>query len=327
MDENQLHEMSSAFMDACVLGAAAELDLFSVLANDSLDADAVAGRLQGDPRATRTLLDALVALGVLDKQGEFYSVPEALRPLLDAQSPRNVLPMLWHRMNMLRWWSRLAWVVRSGKPAECPPSIRGAEADRAAFVAAMHTFSGPGADELVARLGPPRFTHLLDVGGASGTWTMAFLRAAPGATATLFDLPDAVAQAERRLAQTEFAGRVRLVAGDFYEDELPGGADLAWVSAIAHQHSREHNRRLLAKVHAALVPQGRVAVRDVVMEPSRTRPALGALFAVNMLVATESGGTFTLAEFAEDLQTAGFVEPTLAVKDDGMNSVIVAIRP
>ena len=109
-------------------------------------------------------------------------------------------------------------------------------------------------------------------------------------------------------------------------DDLPKGADLAWVSAILHQDGREQNRRLLAKVYAALAPGGRVAIRDVVMKPSRVEPPLGALFAVNMLVATETGGTFTFEELAEDLQSAGFVEPTLAVEDAGMNSVVVAAK-
>ncbi|HLA83383.1 MAG TPA: methyltransferase [Thermoguttaceae bacterium] len=327
MDVNQLNEMASAFMPGCVLGAAVELDVFSILGDGSLDADAVAERLQVDPRATGVLLDALAALGLLDKQGNCYRVPEPLRPLLLESSSESLLPGLRHRMNMLRRWSRLTWVVVSGEPVEDQPSIRGEEADRAAFVAAMHNFSLPLARPLVARLVPPEFTHLLDVGGASGTWTAAFLEAVPTARATLFDLPDAIEQARRRLAGTEVGRRVTFVAGDFYEDDLPGGADFAWLSAIAHQHSREDNRRLLAKVHAALVPGGRVAIRDVVMDASRTRPMLGALFAVNMLVATDHGGTFTFDEFAEDLKAAGFVEPTLAVEDEGMSSVVTAVRP
>ena len=183
------------------------------------------------------------------------------------------------------------------------------------------------ADGLVAQLGPPRFRHLLDVGGASGTWTLAFLRAVPSAMATIFDLPDAIQQARERLAGTEFASRVTLVAGDFYVDDLPGGADFAWVSAICHQHSRRHNRELFAKVSQALVPGGRIAIRDVVMEPCRTKPREGALFAINMLVNTQSGGTFTFAEYAEDLRAAGFEHPRLWVKHEAMNSVVAAERP
>ncbi|MDY0169543.1 MAG: methyltransferase [Thermoguttaceae bacterium] len=235
--------------------------------------------------------------------------------------------MLRHRMNILRGWAQLAWVVRAGIPAPQQASIRGPAGDRAAFVAAMHTVSGPAADELVARLGPPSFTHLLDVGGASGTWTLAFLRAAPEARATLFDLPDAVEQARRRIAQSEFAARVTLAAGDFYTDPLPAGADYAWVSAIVHQHSREHNRALFAKVFAALAPGGRIGIRDVVMQPEKVQPREGALFAINMLVNTESGGTFSFAELAADLQAAGFVETELRIEDPAMNSVVEALKP
>jgi len=247
----RLTEMGTGFMPACILGAAAELDVWSVLADKPLSAPQAAQALEADLRGVRILLDALVALELLDKRGDVYSVPEPLKPLLTADSPESVLPMVLHRANVLRSWAQLAWTVKAGLPFPRMASVRGPEADRAAFIAAMHVVSGPVADQLVARLGPPKFEHLLDVGGASGTWTLAFLRAVPGARATIFDLPHAIQQAQTRIAQSGMADRIRLMAGDFYCDELPGGADYAWLSAIAHQHSREHNRRLFAKVFRA----------------------------------------------------------------------------
>jgi len=325
-DRETIMEMTGGFMAACVVGAAVELDLFTVLGDGASSADAMAEKLKADRRATRVLLDAVASLGLLDKRGDLYSVPPDLRPLLCEGSPPTLLPGIQHRMNILRAWSQLAWVTKAGLPAPRTASIRGAEADRAAFVAAMHSYSGPLADGLVARLGPPRFDHLLDVGGASGTWTLAFLRAVPGARATVFDLPHAIEQARARIAGTEFADRIELVGGDFYTDDLPGGADFAWLSAITHQNSREQNRRLFAKVHAALEPGGRIALRDVVMEPCRTRPRMGALFAINMLVNTEGGGTFTFDELAEDLRAAGFQSPELTVPSDDMNAVVSATR-
>jgi SAM-dependent methyltransferase len=156
---------------------------------------------------------------------------------------------------------------------------------------------------------------------------LAFLRAAPAATATIFDLPHAIEQARARVADSGLADRITLAAGDFYRDPLPAGADFAWVSAIAHQHSRAHNRELFSKVFAALIPGGRIAVRDIVMQPCRTQPVGGALFAINMLLNTQSGGTFTLDEFAEDLQAAGFTQPQWVVRREDMNSVIVAHKP
>jgi hypothetical protein len=400
----QILELMNGYRASCVVGAAAELDVWSVLAGDcpnfrpsengavplGVTVEQITARLNADLRATTMLLDALAALKLLDKQDDRYVVPPELIDLLTRDGPRTILPMLQHSMNCLRSWQQLAWVVQSGAPGPRQVSIRGAEADRAAFIAAMHSISAPVADDLVARLGPPQFRHLLDVGGASGTWTLAFLRAVPGATATIFDLPDAIEQARERigdcpnfrpsgngtvplastsvgaavalpppaaaqgggsatatpttsstptasatplptihhpLATPALAARVTLVAGDFYVDDLPRGADYAWVSAIAHQHSRQHNRALYAKVFAALVPGGRIAIRDIVMEPCRTQPVDGALFAVNMLANTETGGTFTFAEFAEDLQSAGFIEPVLRIKDPWMNSVVEAKKP
>lgn len=323
----QVLQMGASFMPSCVLGAAAELDLFAQMGGESLTAEKIMQRLKSDLRATRMLLDAVTALDLLDKQGDRYAVPPELRPLLTAGSPETVLPMVLHRMNVLRGWSQLAWVTKAGIPGPRQASIRGPAADREAFVAAMHTVSSPNADPLVAKLQPLRFQRLLDVGGASGTWTMAFLKALPESTATIFDLPDAVKQARERFAHSAFSGRVTFVPGDFYVDRLPAGCDFAWVSAIIHQHSRRHNRELFAKVFEALEPGSGIAIRDVVMEPDRAHPVEGALFAINMLANTDEGGTFTFEEIAEDLQSAGFVDPERKVKSEDMNSVVTARKP
>jgi ubiquinone/menaquinone biosynthesis C-methylase UbiE len=326
-DSRKLLEMATSFNVSCVLGAAAELDLYTALGGRAMTAEEIASKLSSDVRGVRMLLDALAALGLLDKRQQSYAVPEPMRPLLVEGTSQTVLPMVRHMMCVLRSWAQLAAVVRSGKPAVRQASIRGAEADRAAFIAAMHSVSALVADDLVGRLMPLEFAHLLDVGGASGTWTLALLRAVPRATATIFDLPDAIEQARERIGNTEFASRVRLVAGDFYADELPGGADFAWVSAIAHQHDRGHNRHLFGKVFRALASGGRIGIRDMLMDPSRTQPVAGALFALNMLVNTESGGTFTFDEFRDDLHAAGFVDVAVRVRSEDMNSVVVARKP
>jgi ubiquinone/menaquinone biosynthesis C-methylase UbiE len=188
----------------------------------------------------------------------------------------------------------------------------------------MDNVCAPIAADVVAAIGPPPFSHLLDVGGASGTWTIAFLQARPEATATIFDLPHVIPMAEQRIRAAGFAKRVRLVAGDFERDALPAGADLAWISAIIHQNSREQNRRLYSAVAFVLAPAGRVLIRDMIMKPSRTEPAVGALFAVNMLVGTPAGGTYTLEEIREDLDAAGFDQVQVLRSTEGMDSVIGA---
>jgi hypothetical protein len=87
------------------------------------------------------------------------------------------------------------------------------------------------------------------------------------------------------------------------------------------------NHELLAKVFTSLAPGGRVAIRDLVMEPTRTQPVAGALFAINMLVATDGGGTFTFDELREDLEAVGFIQPVVFRRDEGMNSIVVAAKP
>ena len=238
-----------------------------------------------------------------------------------------MLAMAQHQAQCLRNWAQLAQVVKTGRPAPCMPGVRGRDGAQEAFIGAMHNISAPNADQVIQAVQPLRFQHLLDIGGASGTWTIAFLRACPSAQATLFDLPHVITMAQRRLCAAGLDKRVNLVPGDFTRDALPSGADLAWVSAIVHQNSRAQNRALFAKVLAALVPDGRIAIRDILMEADRTRPVAGALFAINMLVATEGGGTFTFAELREDLEAAGFAKVAVSRQDEAMNAVVVAQKP
>ncbi len=322
--EAKLLEAARAFQPACVVLAAADLDIFTVLARGAATAAALASVLDTDPRATAILLDALAALTLLAKRGDAYVVPPELANLLSVDSPTNVLAGLRHQANCLRRWVQLARVVRDGGPAQRTPSIRGEIADTEAFIGAMDNFSVAVAPVVVGRLEPLRFQRLLDIGGASGTWTIAFLRAAPDATAVLFDLPEVVPLAKRRLASANLLDRVTLVAGDYNRDDLPGGADLAWLSAIAHQNSRRENQALFARICAALTPGGALAIRDVVLDRSRTKPPAGALFAVNMLVGTEGGNCYTFEEFHDDLSAAGFADVELLYPDEGMNSLIRA---
>jgi len=320
-------EVARGYREACLLAAAADLDLFDALAGSRLSAAGAARRIRASARATEVLLDALAALGLLGKAGGRYFVPGDVASALTAGGRDSVLAMCQHQANCMRRWAQLARVVRTGRPARRVPSVRGRSRDTAAFIGGMHNLNSGLSPVIVRDIQPLPFRHLLDVGGASGTWTIAFLQANPLGVATLFDLPEVIPLARRRLARTLWEGKVRLVAGDFYRDELPKGADLAWVSAIVHQNSRPQNRELFRKVFRALQPGGRIAVRDVVMRESRTRPATGALFAVNMLVSTRGGGTFTFRELREDLRAAGFVGARLARRGEGNESVVVARRP
>ena len=315
------------YQGAAVLAAAADLDLFGALAPAPMPAAELAGALQCDLRALTILLDALVALRLLEKANANYALPASLKSLLTPDGAQSILAMAQHQGHCLRNWAQLGRVVKTGQPAEHIPGVRGETGDQEAFIGAMHNISAPNADQVIRAVRPLQFQHLLDIGGASGTWTIAFLRACPSGQATIFDLPHVIPMARKQLTAAGLDHRVKLVAGDFMSDALPPGADLAWVSAIVHQNSRVQNRALFTATCAALAPGGRIAIRDILMEEDRTRPVAGALFAVNMLVATEGGGTFTFTELREDLMAADFADVALMRQDDAMNSIIVAKKP
>ncbi len=320
-------KLASSYQPACVLAAAADLDLFTLLQGRQLPAGTIAKELQASPRGIAVLLDALAALELLSKKDNKYSVPHDVADIMVEGGSLSKLAMVQHQANCLRRWAQLARVVKTGRPAEREPSIRGAEADQAAFIEAMDNISAPMAGPLVADLQPLECKHALDIGGASGTWTIALLRAAPHAAATIFDLPTVIPFAKARIADAGLADRVTFVEGDFYADDLPAGVDFAWVSAIIHQNDRQQNRDLYKKVFAALEPGGVIAIRDIVMDPARTRPLGGALFAINMLTGTQAGGTYTFEEIREDLQASGFAEVGLWRQGEWMDSVVRAVKP
>jgi SAM-dependent methyltransferase len=319
--------LGRSYQGAAILAAAADLDLFSQLGPQPEPSTVLARRLQYDARGLEVLLNALAALELLEKSGDAYALGAGVAACLTASGGQTVLAMAQHQANCLRKWAQLARVVKTGHPVDQAPSVRGEAGDQEAFIGAMDNVSAPHAAQVIQALAKLDFRHVLDVGGASGTWTLAFLRAHPFCKATLFDLPHVIPLAERRLSATNLMARVELVAGNFMTDPLPVGADFAWVSAIIHQNSRRQNQDLFAKIFRALAPGGHIAIRDILMDETHTQPVAGALFAVNMLVATDGGSTFTFSELREDLETAGFVDAAVVRHDEGMNSVLLARKP
>jgi len=323
-DGEQILKLMVAYQVPCILAAAADLDLFEKLALAPQTAAEVAAAAGCDLRAVTILLDALAAVGIIVKKDERYSIPPALVPFLCEASPQSVIAMIRHQANCLRRWSRLPWTVKTGKPDYPGPSINGEDADNASFIEAMNVVSRDVADKLIQEIHPSGINCVLDLGGASGSWTLAWLKAEPKSRAIIFDLPHVIPMARERFSTSPKANRVEMRAGDFYTDDLPKGADLAWVSAIIHQNSPDQNRALYRRIAAALEPNGWIYIRDIVMESSGTAPVAGALFSINMLSGTEGGKCYSLSEIQEDLLSAGFTDVQLVRRDEGMHSIVRA---
>src|SRR5208283_4589339 len=185
----ELNALIRSYQDAAVLAAAAELDLFSRFTGGPSTARALAKRMACDLRGLTILLDALAALRLLVKKDGRYSPGPGVTEVFTLRGAHTGLAMAQHQANCLRRWGHLAGVVKTGRPAKRIPSVRGAAGDQESFIGAMENTSAPVAEVVVQRVRPVEFRQLLDIGGASGTWTIAFLRACPSATAVLFDLP------------------------------------------------------------------------------------------------------------------------------------------
>ncbi len=319
-------EAARRFQVSRLILTAAELNLFPLLGGDPKGAQEVAQSLGLDGRATEIFLNALAALGLLEKSAGKYRVSEGLGSVLAGDSEQNVLPLLRHMATLWKRWGSLNEVLKTGIPPETDSWEARPKEQREAFIGAMHVIGKQMAPELIGAVSLDKVRSILDVGGASGTYAIAFLESKKDLRVTLLDLPSVIPLARKRLEEKKLLHRVELVAADFEKDSLPPGHDMAFLSAIVHQNDRVQNRALFFKIRQALNPGGRLVIRDHVMDPSRTRPTAGALFAVNMLVSTRGGTTYTFQELKEDLESAGFQHVRWTRVGEKMDSLVEAVR-
>jgi len=323
----QLLAASGSFQECRILLTAAELDLFSKLDSQPATAEDLAATEGWGTRGLRILMDALTAMGFLTKGTDGrYSIDPSVAPFLTRDGTESILPMILHRISMWNSWSHLTDIVKTGENRHRMEIESRPEAELKAFIGAMHVIGLRMAGAVARSLDLACYRKMLDVGGGSGTYTMAFLKQAPQMTATLFDLPAVIEMARERLAESGYLHRVQLVAGDYSTDELPAGHDLALLSAIIHSNSPEENRVLYRRIAHSLEPGGTVLIRDYIMDDSRTFPQDGAIFAVNMLAATSGGNCYTFNEVKEDLEAAGFQEVRMIREGTRMDQVVAAKR-
>lgn len=320
-----LRDLAMGFQSSRVLLTAIELRIFSLIGDGGVTSAELAGRIAADARATDRLLNALCALRLLVKSdGRFRHTPESRR-YLDDGSPEFAAG-LGHTASMWHSWSGLTDAVREGRPA-----IKAAINDRGdawlkPFIAAMHHRAVQQAPGIAALIDLERVGRVLDVGGGSGAFALAFAERKPGLVAVVFDLPNVLPLTREYIAAAGFEHRVTTAVGDYMTDPLPRGFDLVFLSAVVHSNSPAQNAALLKSCAAALNPGGRVAVVDWVMDADRVQPTSGALFALNMLVATEHGDTFTEGEIRGWMDGAGLARGP-RVETAAGTSIIVGLGP
>ncbi|MGQ9558308.1 MAG: methyltransferase [Desulfurispora sp.] len=282
-----------------ILGGAVESGLLDYFRREGRhQAGEIAGALSADARAVWTVCEALVALGYLDKNEQGFALLPAARDMFfNPHSPHYTGYAFMHQYNLLSRWLTLPAVLQSGQPAprERTPQHQGH------FMAAMQHTAKKSAPVIVPVCleGLPPGPRVLDIGGGPLTYARAF--AAAGASVTVLDLPAVVEMMRPELGPAE---NIRLVAGDFNQGLPQGPFDLALLGNICHIYGAEENIALFQRVHHELSPGGRIAIVDLFRDQSPQ----AAIFAVNMLVNTEKGGTWTLAQYTDWLNTAGFTD-------------------
>ncbi|MBD0370273.1 MAG: methyltransferase domain-containing protein [Pyrinomonadaceae bacterium] len=305
----QLLQMSLSFTPSRVLSSALQLDVFSHIAAGKRTADDVASAAGANARAMRMLLDALAGLQLLVKKNEGYELTPASENFLVRSSPTYLGTMM-ENDQIWNSWTNLTEVVRTGKPVRLVEDQRVAEDFFPMLVRSLHIMNSEPARRLAEALGAGTSSNglrVVDVACGSGVWGIAIAEADRSARVTAQDFPGVFNVTREFVKRHNLEDRFDYLPGDLKEVDFGEERyDLAILGNIVHSEGERSSRDLFKRLHKALAPGGRIAILEMVPNDERTGPPFALLFALNMLVNTEEGGTYTLAEYTDWLKTAGF---------------------
>jgi len=311
------------YWETKILLTAVKLDLFSLLAEKQLAALELAQRIHADERALGLLLNALVAMRVLTKEADRFSNTDVARTHLVKASPQYVGHLL--LLHDAEWnnWGKLEETIRTGRSPvkrhlfETDPELG------ANVLSVLHRIGQQSGPALAKRLELGGAKTLLDLGGGAGTNAIAFCQVYPELVATVFDLPQTLKTAERTVKEAGLEGRITLFPGDFNRDPLGVLYDVALMSDILHYQDSNANAALVKKTFVHLNAGGRLVVKDRFLDESGASPAWTTAFAVHLLVNTERGCCYSVADAQGWMAEAGF----RSVVELEQTAVIQGIKP
>ena len=308
-------QLGLGFWASKTLLSAVELGLFTTLAGGPLGADAVQARLGLHPRSVHDFLDALVALGMLEKRNGLYANTPATALFLDRSQPTYVGGMLeMSNARLFGFWNNLTEGLRTGEPqneartgGELFDVIYRDPHKLAGFVAAMTGIS-MGAGRAIAEKFPwASYRTFADIGTAQGGVPVSIAERHPHLQGIGFDLPAVEPHFTAFVGKQGLAGRLRFAGGDFFADPLPE-ADVLLMGNILHDWGLDAKHQLIAKAYAALPAGGAFIAFEHIIDNERSRHAPGLLMSLNMLIETRSGADYTFADCEGWLGAAGFRE-------------------
>jgi hypothetical protein len=320
VDPAQILQVGMGFWGSKTLLSAVELELFTKLGREGLTAEQIREALELHPRAVPDFPDALVALALLDRDGEggdaVYRNTEATAVFLDKASPAYVGGILeMSNARLYEFWGDLTEALQTGKPQnEVKHAGKGMfeelysdEARLEQFMNAMSGISMGPFSALAEKFDFSRYETLCDVGGATGQLSIIVAGRHPHMRCTSFDLPVVEPIARRSIEAAGLDGRVTAAGGDFFADPLPK-ADVITMGLILHDWNLEDKRKLIAAAYEALPEGGAYIVIENLIDDARRENAFGLLMSLNMLIEFGEAFDFTGADFAGWCEEAGFRE-------------------
>jgi SAM-dependent methyltransferase len=303
-------KMASAFYESCVLFSASDLGIFEFLGKSGpANCSAIASHCKLDLRGVRLLLDASVAIGLLQKSGENYSNTPETSVFLVPGSPGDLSKAIRYNRDVYAAWGKLRDMVKTGKPVEKPEIHLGEDPERTrAFVLAMHGRAMGIGLAVAPSLDLKGRKKLLDVGGGPGAYSMLIAQANPEIHCTVLDLPGVTKVADELIRTSKMESRVNTLAGDYHTTEFPADNDAVIFFGVLHQESPSSIQNLFRRAHESLIPGGVMYVLDMMTDSTHTQPEFSALFAVNMALTTENGWVFSDSELAGWIKGAGFTD-------------------
>lgn len=293
-----------------VLVSAVQLNVFSALAGGAMTAADVAKATNTSLRGMTMLLDALVSLELLQKQANRYALSAEAEAYLVKGRDGYLGGFFEVFQNGVHDWLKLAESVKSGQPVRPVDDRQAAEEFFPPLLRALHVANRGAAHNLARKLGIGtrwRGLRILDVAAGSGVWGIAAALEDPSSTVTALDYPRILTITREYAAKDGVADRFSYLEGSLREAAFEENTfDLVILGNICHSEGADATRDFLNRLPAAMRPGGRVAIVDMVPNEERTGPPFPVLFALQMLVHTTQGGTFTQGEYTRWLQEAGF---------------------
>jgi acetylserotonin N-methyltransferase len=332
-DDRAMWDIWESMFTLPLVTVADEVGTFAALSEQSLTTEELARKLGFDARALGLHLAGLGAMGLLDKRGGKWSASPEARRWLHPDGEGYWGGFLFGFRERTRMHEQLLETLQTGKRPENavsggPEWERGHMSDEAAqrIAAFMHAHSQAPARGAAQQPEFASVKHLMDVGCGSGVYGIEIARANPAMRVTLMDLEAMAAAAQTYVDKAGLADRIATAGVNMFEEAWPTHADAHFFANVFHDWSEETNRLIARKSFAALPSGGRIFLSEILMDDDLAGPWPAASFSLLMLVGT-LGKQYSLPEFTEILESAGFTDVTARRHGGGYYSLVSATKP